>query len=71
MLDFYFVSKGRRLQLQRGPVGSYLDGLADELQREWLARPSRTLTRYVARLNTKHSRFATIHRRRHITKPAT
>ena len=33
MLDFYFVSKGRRLQLQRGPVGPYLDGLADELQR--------------------------------------
>lgn len=34
MLDFYFVSKVRRLQLQRGPVGSCLDGLAGELQRE-------------------------------------
>ena len=40
MLDFYFVSKGRRLQLQRGPVGSYLDGLATELQRESYARNS-------------------------------
>jgi len=40
MLDFYFVSKGRRLQLQRGPVGPYLDGLARELQRESYAPPS-------------------------------
>jgi integrase/recombinase XerD len=38
VLDFYFVSKGRRLQLQRGPVGPYLDDLADELQRESYAR---------------------------------
>jgi site-specific recombinase XerD len=40
MLDFYFVSKGRRRQLQRGPVGPYLDGLAAELQRESYARNS-------------------------------
>ena len=40
MLDFYFVSKGRRLQLQRGPAGPYLDGLACELQRESYASSS-------------------------------
>jgi integrase/recombinase XerD len=40
MLDFYFVSKVRRFQLQRGPMGRYLDGLADELQRESYARLS-------------------------------
>src|SRR5438552_12387334 len=40
MLDFYFVSKGRRLQLQRGPLGRYLEGLAGELQRASYARNS-------------------------------
>jgi len=40
MLDFYFVSKGRRLQLQRGPLGQYLEGLAGELQRASYARSS-------------------------------
>lgn len=40
MLDFYFVSKGRRLQLERGPIGPYLDGLAGEMQRESYARNS-------------------------------
>ena len=40
MLDLYFVSKGRRLQLQRGPLGRYLEGLASELQRASYARIS-------------------------------
>jgi site-specific recombinase XerD len=54
MLDFYFISKGRRLQLQRGPLGQYLDGLAGELQR---ASYSRLTARQVLSIAGQFSHF--------------